>query len=140
MTVLTDRFWSKVSKPDGDAGCWEWAGALNSRGYGQWGVLGVSKSTHRLAYQAIVGPIPDGMVIDHLCRVRRCCNPAHLEVVTNAENVRRGEAATKSHCIHGHLLDESNTIVRRRSNGSTYRNCRTCQVESAARHRAKRAA
>ena len=76
-------------------GCWEFTGCLNSKGYGctAAGRKGKTVLTHRLAVIVRDGSIPQGMTVDHLCRNRRCCNPAHLEVVTNAENIRRGHAA-----------------------------------------------
>jgi hypothetical protein len=84
---LPANFWSKVVEDD--EGCWNWIGALNSRGYGQFAVNKVSKSTHRVAYMALVGEIPEGLQIDHLCRNKQCCNPAHLEAVTGMVNIRR---------------------------------------------------
>jgi len=120
MTVeLTDRFWSKISKDPG-TDCWNWTGALNSRGYGQWGVNKVSKSTHRLAYEALVGPIPDGLTIDHLCRNKRCCNPAHLEPVTQAVNNERAKAVILR-CPAGHAYTRANTVLKRGR-----RSCREC--------------
>lgn len=122
MTIaLTDRFWSKVTK-DEATDCWLWTGALNSRGYGCWGVQGVSHLTHRLAYEALVGPIPDRLTLDHLCRVKACCNPAHLEPVTAAENIRRAGAAI-THCPQGHEYTPDNTLT----NGNGNRHCRECQ-------------
>lgn len=126
------RFWSKVDK----AGplplwapflgpCWHWTGAT-SNGYGRVRV-DVDRPAHRFAYELLVGPIPDGLVIDHLCRVRHCVNPAHLEAVTNAENILRGNGfsarhARKTHCPKGHPYDEANTLIR--ADGS--RNCIAC--------------
>src|SRR5690606_13797613 len=81
--ILTDRFWKKVTKTEAD--CWEWTGALNSRGYGCVGIDSKRYLTHRVAYEALVGPIPEGLTIDHLCRNKVCCNPAHLEPVTARE-------------------------------------------------------
>lgn len=94
-----------------ESGCWDWTGNIQgAAGYGRIHV-GHRTSTyaHRLSYEAFVGPIPEGLVIDHLCRNRRCVNPAHLEPVTNGENVRRGEGcgaqyAKRTHCARGHLL------------------------------------
>lgn len=123
ITDLPARMQSKITAlPDG---CWYWTGAINSRGYGQWGVNGVSRSTHRVAYELLVGPIPDGMTIDHLCLIKRCCNPAHLEVVTGAVNAGR-YAALITHCPQGHPLSGSNLITKTNARGKTYRNCREC--------------
>jgi hypothetical protein len=86
---LPARFWSKVVEDDEE--CWNWIGARTSSGYGAWGVNGVSKSTHRVSYLTLVGPIPDGLQIDHLCKNRICCNPTHLEPVTGRVNIRRAK-------------------------------------------------
>lgn len=87
------RFWAKVDRHEG--GCWVWMGGVNRKGYGQFGVLTaegvVGYRAHRLAYELEVGAIPPGMVLDHLCRNRRCVNPDHLEPVSDSENVRRGK-------------------------------------------------
>ncbi len=85
---------------------------------------------HRFAYELLVGPIPDGLVIDHLCRVRHCVNPAHMEPVTRWENTLRGGsfsavAARQTHCVNGHPFDEENTHVDRRG----FRRCRACNRE-----------
>lgn len=80
------RFWANVDK-DAGAPCWLWTGSLNSDGYGRFN----GKLAHRRTYLEVVGPIPDGLVLDHLCRVRNCVNPDHLEPVTQRENMRRGD-------------------------------------------------
>lgn len=119
---LPARFWDKVS-PCPMTGCWLWTAAHYSNGYGTIridGTPGRMVSTHRLAYEALVAPIPTGMEIDHRCRVRCCCNPEHLEVVTHAENVRRMGAAI-THCKHGHVFTPENT---QRHHGR--RKCREC--------------
>lgn len=111
-----------------DTGCWEWTGYKNSDGYGRFG-RGHAKSyaAHREAYKHFVGEIPSGLQIDHLCRVRHCVNPAHLEAVTQLENVRRGRAPTQvmnqtGACANGHEAVEPN--IRFCRNGS--RICRVC--------------
>jgi hypothetical protein len=123
------RFWSKVmDRPDG---CWEWTGAQNSRGYGSVGIDGVVRSTHRVAYEMLAGPIPDELTIDHLCHRKTCCNPAHLEVVSISENVRRAWAdglcvakAQRSQCKRGHEFNAENTYVSPQGE----RFCRACKL------------
>ena len=88
-TLLDDRFWSKVDKLGDRWACWLWTGAT-MEGYGQFSYAGQSQLAHRLAYTELVGPIPGGMTLDHLCRTRACVNPLHLEPVTNRENILRG--------------------------------------------------
>lgn len=85
-----ERFWSKVEK---SSGCWAWTGHKNRNGYG-WtlGPKGKGESAHRIAYELLVGPIPEGLQIDHLCRNRACVNPDHLEPVTQRVNWQRGNA------------------------------------------------
>lgn len=119
------RFWSKVDL-DGPGGCWLWTAGDNGEGYGRFWTGTGSMQAHRFAYELLVGPIPEGLQIDHLCRVRRCVNPAHLEPVTQRENILRGTSpqaknATKTHCPKGHPYNEENTRWHR---GSRY--CRVC--------------
>lgn len=106
------------------SGCWVWTGKINRRGYGYAGPN--NRAAHRILYELHVGPIPDGLVIDHLCRNKLCVNPAHLEPVTPKENTLRGIGPTavnalKTHCPKGHPYDDSNT--KDRGHG---RECRVC--------------
>ena len=91
------RFWSKADRTD-PSGCWLWTAAVDEQtGYGRLGIGTRSVAAHRIAFELFVGPIPDGMVIDHLCRVRRCVNPDHLEAVSQRENLLRGDTLTAAH-------------------------------------------
>lgn len=85
---VVDRLLAKVRIPPGSS-CWEWQGYVMKSGYGQAGHNRRVEGVHRLSYMVFVGPIPEGLHIDHLCRNRRCIKPAHLEPVTQAENNRR---------------------------------------------------
>jgi hypothetical protein len=96
--------WGRV---DFEGECWVWLGALNAAGYGHLRRFGYA---HRLSWEMLRGPIPQGMTIDHLCRNRKCVRPDHLEVVSRAENVRR-ENASRSHCPQGHPYAAVNTYV-----------------------------
>jgi hypothetical protein len=117
----SDRFWSKVDRREGE--CWLWTAGLNQHGYG-WFHNSESQLAHRHAYELLRGPIPDGLVIDHLCRNRACVNPDHMEPVTRGENVRRGaKGRLVTHCVNGHVYDEANTYTR----GNGTRSCRTCR-------------
>ena len=83
--------------------CWLWQGARDSKGYGHFGLGGRTLRVHRFVYELVHGAVPDGHDLDHLCRVRHCANPAHLEPVTRRENLRRGHTfvaanLAKSHC------------------------------------------
>lgn len=135
------RFWAKVDK-DGPGGCWLWTAGRTNGGYGMFGVEGNrTVPAHRYAYELLVGPIPGGLTIDHLCRVRHCVNPAHLEAVTYAENNRRSTSPSalnslKTHCPQGHAYDEANTYVAPRGD----RMCRECMRARTRRWRAERKA
>lgn len=139
---IEDRLWAKVVKHPG--GCWEWTGTAPN-GYGQIRLGGLEDGkarVHRLVYEMLVGPIPDGLTIDHLCRNKLCCNPAHLEAVTIRENILRSDGITaksarKTHCANGHPLTGYNVAIRNRPGGG--RRCRTCMREFMRAKRARKA-
>lgn len=112
-------------------GCIEYTGPLDARGYGSQITRGpgaLRVQTHVAAYEMLVGPVPDGLELDHLCRNPRCCNPSHLEPVTHAENMRRAGSAV-THCIHGHEYTPENTA----RDGRGRRYCRACNRQRARR-------
>lgn len=120
-----DRFWAKVKKA---SDCWNWIGAMDSRGYGNFYSGTKQVMAHRASYEFFVGVIGPGLHIDHLCRNPSCVNPSHLEPVTPRENNMRGITpasinASKTECLRGHKFTEENT--RMDINGQ--RHCRSCQ-------------
>ena len=112
-------------------GCWEWQASMN-KGYGQFYRGGsrqdaILRGAHRVSYEHWIGPVPDGLDLDHLCRVRRCVNPDHLEPVTRRENLLRGPTIpagnlSKLECAQGHAFDADNTYIS--PDGA--RVCRAC--------------
>lgn len=118
-----------------DGGCWLWTGGTFRNGYGSVWLDGRNLLVHRVVYMALVGHIPRSRPhLDHVCRVRACCNPAHLEPVTIEENNLR---ARRPACPQGHLLEGEN--VYRRPDSPTSRGCRTCRAAATARYRARKA-
>lgn len=135
MTTLIDRLWERTTR---SGACRVWTGSTTGFGYGHIAIDGRNRMTHRVAYELLVGPIPEGLELDHLCRNRSCWNPSHLEPVTHAENVLRGTApaaqnARKTHCPKGHPYDEANTIYRKWG-----RRCRACHNAATSRPERRR--
>jgi hypothetical protein len=131
--TLEERFWIKVKK---QRGCWPWIAHVDAGGYGRLNVGGSSRMAHRFSYELLVQKIPAGKFIDHLCRNRKCVNPAHMEVVTFEENILRGvnPAAMnkrKRSCLRGHPLRGENVYV----GPSGRRTCKTCRKISDAKRR-----
>lgn len=113
------------------AGCWEWTRGKCSSGYGSIRVKDKKHRVHRLFYETCFGPVPKGLQLDHLCRNRWCCNPDHMEAVTQQENIRRGltgklnnHNARKTRCPRGHEYTEENTYIQRVTGG---RQCLICK-------------
>mgnify|MGYP001599849985 CR=1 FL=1 len=136
--TAAQNFWAKVDKngPVPDYAphlgpCWIWTAFIRSAGYAHVSWDGQTRDGHLIAYELTIGPVPEGLELDHLCRVRRCVNPLHLEPVTRAENLRRSPITfvainlAKTHCPQGHPYDEANTY-RTRDGG---RVCRACKRE-----------
>lgn len=123
-------------------GCWVFQGA-KSHGYGRVKVTTAPFTArwwhvHRAVYTVLVAPVPDDLVVDHLCRNRACCNPEHLEPVTTWENLRRGigwvaKNASKTHCVNGHEFTVENTQMRHSPGRAPYRTCKECRRKQGAR-------
>jgi hypothetical protein len=135
---LEERFWASVHKTDS---CWLWEGTVDiTTGYGRFSHDGSYTYAHRWAFVQFKGSIPEGMHLDHLCKVRNCVRPEHLEVVTLAENVMRGDGITaqkarQTECVHGHEFTVENTYIdpKRGSRG-----CRKCRNENRRKSQYKR--
>jgi hypothetical protein len=134
---VPERVWRRIKVSDAD--CWIWTGVLHYAGYGRMSSpsdRNKTVQTHRFVYECLLGPIPDGLELDHLCRVRACCNPLHLEPVTHRENILRGHTVTasnaaKTHCPSGHPYAGENL----QTNAKGYRKCRQCQRDAKDRAR-----
>lgn len=125
---IKERLISLINK---NLDCWEWSGSISNQGYGRLTVgsrtdkTRRTRSAHRVSYETFVGKIPKGLVIDHLCKNRKCINPSHLEPVTIQENIKRGDSgkfeSSKTHCPKGHEYSEDNIYKYGNS-----RNCKIC--------------
>lgn len=130
--TLPERIERKIEK---SGNCWTWSAAKTGEGYGGVWLNGRMVLAHRAVFEALEGPIPDGMTLDHLCRNRACVNPQHLEVVTRGANVLRGVGVTamqarQETCVRGHLFSHRDT------NGK--RACRTCLAAASRRYVARK--
>lgn len=130
-------------QPEPNTGCWLWEGGDRGQGYGAFKIdTKRAISAHRASYQLHKGPIPDGLTIDHLCRVRCCVNPDHLEAVTAVVNVKRGEyrkglalggaangrrQQARTHCKRGHEFTPENTGTQTSAKGTPSRYCKACK-------------
>lgn len=135
MTPARREAFLSRTRIDPATGCHHWVGPTYRRGYGEFYSEGARYAAHRVAYTWWRGPIPDGLVIDHLCRIPGCVNPEHLEAVTNAENVRRGaRGELKTHCVNGHPLTPDNLYPT-----PGRRACKTCGRKNRQKYLAKQA-
>jgi hypothetical protein len=126
---LNSLYARAIESPDG---CWLWQGWLDDLGYARIRTGSKHLRAHRVSYELMVAEIPDGLVIDHLCRNRNCVNPYHMEPVTQSVNAERGNkarTAEKTQCKNGHELPEYQ---------GTRRFCNPCRAAATRRHRAKK--
>jgi hypothetical protein len=134
MEKTLDQLFAKAI-PVPHSGCWVWLGHVGNDGYARVSLKRSHySSAHRLAYMLAKGPIPEGLNLDHLCRVRCCINPDHLEPVTDRVNILRGQGhaavnAKKTHCPLGHSYDPGNTFL---NHGGRQRECLICRREQSA--------
>lgn len=136
-----ERFMSRVET---GPGCWRWRGYPNGPGYGKFTIGRDNIYAYRFSYEAFVGPVPEGLTIDHLCGDPTCVRPSHLEPATQRENILRGSGPTavnarRTHCKHGHPLSGDNLMLVR-SGGSVRRRCRECTRAITRRWQAKQKA
>lgn len=132
---------SAAVRLDHATGCHEWTKTITGGGYGYLVVDGANRPAHRYAYELAFGPIPAGLQIDHLCRNRKCCNPAHLEAVTQRTNILRGVGVSainlaKTHCPAGHPYVEGNIYYEGAQRA--FRRCRECRLAQTRRRRLTR--
>ena len=126
-TPASERFHGKYRVME--SGCWEWTGSISTQGYGRISENNRPLYAHRVSYEMHKGPIPDGLVVDHICRVRSCVNPDHLQAITNSENLLSGTAPTVllhwlKRCKQGHDMTDPRNVYVRPDNGR--RACHEC--------------
>lgn len=131
LDALPERFRSKIRIDDPPIpfrdSCWTWTAHLDRKGYGRFQERSyVSARAHRFSYEALVGPIPGDLTIDHLCSNKACVNPAHMEPVTNAENVRRSRGSTEATFSCGHPRSEENSVPTSAKPYTAFK-CRMCK-------------
>lgn len=127
-TANTNKKIARKLALDFSSGCWLWLGAISKKGYATLNTGGGrTPLVHKFLYEQKFGCVPAGLELDHLCRVRCCVNPFHLEPVTHAENMRRGSQATATHCKRGHEFSPENTRIG--INGQRF--CRECLRKNA---------
>jgi hypothetical protein len=135
---LPERFWEKCI-PEPNSGCWLWIGApKNDLGYGSFWFNNKTTAAHRVSFTALIGEVPAGLQLDHLCRTPQCVNPAHLEAVTQYVNMMRGYgwgavSARATHCPMGHAYNGENLFISKQGG----RVCRTCTRAGNAEREAK---
>jgi hypothetical protein len=139
-----DRFNDFIGHKKDIKDCWIWQGCTDTKGYGLLRIKNKNVKAHRFSYQYYIGPIPKGLQLDHLCKVKNCVNPNHLEAVTLQENMRRSQPdrifsfdigkanREKTHCPSGHKYSVENTYIRNKS-----RNCKKCNTKSERRKKAQ---
>ncbi len=137
--MLPPNFTSKIEVDAFE--CWRWTAAISGGGYGYIRHEGKWQLAHRAVYRLLVGPIPDDRPhLDHLCLVKSCVNPEHLDAVTALENTRRylATASPRTHCVRGHAYTEATVVMRRNGKGYLVRSCRLCERERAASYKGVR--
>lgn len=140
---LREVIWRNIY-PETNTGCWLWGGHINGDGYGRGYLVAGGRlvMAHRMTFESVHGVLPEGMELDHLCRTRACCNPAHLEAVSHRENILRGKSpqainSRKESCIRGHSLTDNANIYWSTRKGVKHRKCITCHRGLQVRHAIK---
>ena len=136
LKPVIEYFLSKINVVE--SGCWEWSGCLDHHGYSHFNDKSSGYKGHRFIYSYFFGDIKSNLVLDHLCKNTKCCNPNHLEQVTQRENILRGSSlfamkAKQTHCKRGHEFNNTNTYYRK--DRPNTRTCRVCSYNIRKKHR-----